>query len=275
MKPTTTTESSGATRRAGPRKAPLKAKAKTTGGRRRRASGVAAIARRNEFVTKYYKSVEKVARRLARRLPSHVDIGELMSAGAVGLIEAAERFDPKKCSRFEAFAEVRIRGAMLDDLRARDTLSRDMRRISNELRSAANDAANQLGRTPTENEVAEQMGLGVEEVRSRRLKLTGASVIGLEDADPSFWEHAADQSAEDPAERATRLELFRLLARQIETLPEKMQQVLALYYSDGLNMKEIGTVLGVTESRVCQLHGEAARRLRGALDASLFQEAAA
>jgi RNA polymerase sigma factor for flagellar operon FliA len=226
-------------------------------------------------VTKYYKSVEKVARRLARRLPSHVDIGELMSAGAVGLIEAAERFDPKKCSRFEAFAEVRIRGAMLDDLRARDTLSRDMRRISNELRSAANDAANQLGRTPTENEVAEQMGLGVEEIRSRRLKLTGASVIGLEDADPSFWEHAADQTAEDPAERAARRELYGLLIRQVETLPEKMQQVLALYYTDGLNMKEIGTVLGVTESRVCQLHGEAARRLRGVLDASLFQEAAA
>src|SRR5262245_59454266 len=88
-------------------------------------SSQAALARRNEFITKYYACVEKVAKRLARRLPAHVDIGELISAGAVGLIEAAERFDPSRSIRFETFAETRIRGAMLDDLRARDTLSRD------------------------------------------------------------------------------------------------------------------------------------------------------
>jgi RNA polymerase sigma factor for flagellar operon FliA len=235
----------------------------------------AAISRRNEFVTKYYQCVEKVARRLARRLPAHVDIDELMSAGAVGLLDAAERFDPGRANRFETFAEARIRGAMLDDLRARDTLSRDMRRLSNKLRSAADEAANQLGRTPTEAEVADRMGLALDEVRARRLKLSGASVIGLEDADPSFWEHKADETAEDPAERAARRELFRRLVVQIELLPEKMQQVLSLYYRDGLNMKEIGVVLGVTESRVCQLHGEATRRLRGSLDQRFFQEAIA
>ena len=235
----------------------------------------AAISRRNEFVTKYYQCVEKVARRLARRLPAHVDLDELMSAGAVGLLDAAERFDPSRANRFETFAEARIRGAMLDDLRARDTLSRDMRRLSNKLRSAADEAANQLGRTPTEAEVADKMGLALDEVRARRLKLSGASVIGLEDADPSFWEHAADETAEDPAERAARRELFGRLVVQIELLPEKMQQVLSLYYRDGLNMKEIGIVLGVTESRVCQLHGEATRRLRGSLDPRFFQEAIA
>jgi RNA polymerase sigma factor for flagellar operon FliA len=233
------------------------------------------VARRNEYVTKYYTCVEKVARRLARRLPSHVDIDDLMSAGAVGLIEAAERFNPGLGNRFETFAEARIRGAILDDLRARDTLSRDMRRISNELRVAANAAANQLGRTPTEDEVADHMGVGVDEIRARRMKLSGSSVIGLEDADPSFWEHAADESADDPAEQATRRELFAYLVSQIQELPEKMQQVLSLYYRDGLNMKEIGTVLGVTESRVCQLHGEAARRLRTMLDPDLFADVAA
>jgi len=234
-----------------------------------------AISRRNEFVTKYYQCVEKVARRLARRLPSHVDLDELISAGAVGLLDAAERFDPERANRFETFAEARIRGAMLDDLRARDTLSRDMRRLSNKLRSAADEAANQLGRTPTEAEVADRMGLALDEVRARRMKLSGASVIGLEDADPSFWEHAADHTAEDPAERAARRELFYRLVTQIELLPEKMQQVLSLYYRDGLNMKEIGVVLGVTESRVCQLHGEATRRLRSSLDARFLEEAMA
>jgi len=241
----------------------------------KRSKGIqAALARRNEYVTKYYGCVEKVARRLARRLPSHIELGDLISAGAVGLIEAAERFDPERCSRFQSFAEVRIRGAMLDDLRARDTLSRDMRRISNELLSAASEMANQLGRSPTEGEVANHMGVAVEEIQHRRSKLAGASVVGLEDADPSFWDHVADQSADDPAQAASRRELCRRLVRHIEGLPEKLQHVLSLYYCDGLSLKEIGTVLGVTESRVCQLHGEAARKLKSSLGDGFMEEAA-
>src|SRR5215831_17776755 len=180
-------------------------------GPKRSKSIQAALARRNEYVTKYYGCVEKVARRLARRLPSHIELGDLISAGAVGLIEAAERFDPERCSRFQSFAEVRIRGAMLDDLRARDTLSRDMRRISNELVSAAAEMANQLGRTPTEGEVATHMGVAVEEVQARRSKLAGSSVVGLEDADPHFWDHVADQTADDPSELAARRELYARL----------------------------------------------------------------
>src|SRR5262245_12532712 len=99
-------------------------------------NSASAVARRNQYVTKYYGCVERVAKRLARRLPSHIDLDDLISAGTIGLVEAAERFDPARCDRFEPFAEIRIRGAILDELRARDTLSRDMRRISNQLRSA-------------------------------------------------------------------------------------------------------------------------------------------
>src|SRR5881397_2132657 len=106
------------------------------------------ITRRNEYAAKFFPYIEKVARRLARRLPAHVEIDDLISSGVIGLMEAAERFDPKRVDRFEAFAEFRIRGAMLDDLRARDTLSRDMRRLSNELREATRKLESQLGRTP-------------------------------------------------------------------------------------------------------------------------------
>ena len=112
------------------------------------------IARRNEYAAKFFPYIEKVARRLARRLPAHVEIDDLISSGVIGLMEAAERFDPKRVDRFEAFAEFRIRGAMLDDLRSRDTLSRDMRRLSNELRDATRRLESQLGRTPDQEEIA-------------------------------------------------------------------------------------------------------------------------
>src|SRR3954465_5673528 len=106
------------------------------------------IARRNEYAAKFFPYIEKVARRLARRLPAHVEIDDLISSGVIGLFGAAERFDPERVDRFEAFAEFRIRGAMLDDLRSRDTLSRDMRRLSNELRDATRRPRGPRGATP-------------------------------------------------------------------------------------------------------------------------------
>jgi RNA polymerase sigma factor for flagellar operon FliA len=234
-----------------------------------------ATARRNLHVTKHFPLVEKVARRMARRLPRYVDLADLMSAGTIGLIEAAERFDAARCDRFEPFAEIRIRGAILDDLRARDTLSRDMRRLSNELGRAASDLANQLGRTPDEAEVADHLGVAVKDLHTRKAKLSGASVVGLEDVDPEFLDHAADSNSDNPEEETARRELFKHLVDQIMTLPSNMQQVLSLYYSESLNLKEIGTVLGVSESRVCQIHTEATRRLRDMLGDAFFQEAAA
>src|SRR3954469_7752906 len=144
------------------------------------------VARRNEYAAKFFPYIEKVARRLARRLPAHVEIDDLISSGVIGLMEAAERFDPKRVDRFEAFAEYRIRGAMLDDLRARDTLSRDMRRLSNELREATRKLESQLGRTPDQEERAEQLGLEVDELYARQQKLSGSSVVGIDDAGPDF-----------------------------------------------------------------------------------------
>ncbi len=232
------------------------------------------IARRNEYAAKFFPYIEKVARRLARRLPAHVEIDDLISSGVIGLMEAAERFDPSRVDRFEAFAEFRIRGAMLDDLRSRDTLSRDMRRLSNELRDATRRLEAQLGRTPDQEEIAKRLGVGVEELYARQQKLSGSSVVGIDDAGPDLLERTGDHTAIDPFEQASKHEMTDRLVSGIGHLPEKMQQVLSLYYCDNLNLKEIGAVLGVTESRVCQIHGEATRRLRDSLS-EISSEAAA
>jgi len=221
--------------------------------------------RRREYAAKFFPYIEKVARRLARRLPAHVEIDDLISSGVIGLMEAADRFDPKRVDRFEAFAEFRIRGAMLDDLRSRDTLSRDMRRLSNELREATRKLEAQLGRSPDQEELAATLGVDVEELYARQQKLSGSSVVGIDDAGPDFLERTSDDSSPDPFEVTAHRETLDKLSCGIELLPEKMQQVLSLYYMENLNLKEIGTVLGVTESRVCQIHGEATRRLRETL----------
>src|SRR5689334_4219571 len=242
--------------------------------RARKPSAKALAEKRREYAAKFFPYIEKVARRLARRLPAHVEIDDLISSGVIGLMEAAERFDPKRVDRFEAFAEFRIRGAMLDDLRARDTLSRDMRRLSNELRDATRRLEAQLGRTPDHEEIAKRLGLGVDELYARQQKLSGSSVVGIDDAGPDLLERTGDQTADDPFEIASRREMMQRLVSGIGQLPEKMQQVLSLYYCDNLNLKEIGAVLGVTESRVCQIHGEATRRLRDSLS-DMASEAAA
>ena len=234
-----------------------------------------AIARRNEYATKHHALVGKVARRMARKLPSHVEMDDLISAGMLGLLDAADRFDPKRGEKFESFAEFRIRGAMLDALRSRDSLSRDMRRISTELKRASAGLANQLGREPSDVEVASHLGVAVDEIHARRAKLSGWSVVGFDDAGPAFLEQTMDESVADPCDVAAERELFGQMVDHIEKLPPKMQQVLSLYYCEDLNLKEIGHVLGVTESRVCQLHTEATKRLRASLGESFFQEVAA
>jgi RNA polymerase sigma factor for flagellar operon FliA len=185
-----------------------------------------------------------------------------MSAGALGLLEAAARFDPNRGESFEAFARIRIRGAMLDDIRVRDTMSRDMRRTWRTLGRSANRLAQTLGRTPTEDELAEHVGVSLDELRTRRAQLSGARVVGLDDAGPDLLDRLRDENAEDPQELVARRQLVDRLAGHIAALPLRMQQILSLYYRENLSLKEIGVVLGVTECRVCQIHGDAMRRLR-------------
>jgi RNA polymerase sigma factor for flagellar operon FliA len=140
-----------------------------------------------------------------------------------------------------------------------------MRRLSNELREATRRLESQLGRSPDQQELAETLGVAVEELYARQQKLSGSSVVGIDDAGPDFLERTSDDASPDPFELTSDRETLARLVDGIDDLPEKMQQVLSLYYCENLNLKEIGEVLGVTESRVCQIHGEATRRLRESL----------
>lgn len=207
--------------------------------------------------------VEKVAIRLKRRLPAHIEINELMSSGTLGLMDAAERFDPARGKRFEAFAEFRIRGAMLDGLRESDSLSRDMRRRSNELREAARQLESQLGRAPGPDEIARHLGIGVDELYERQRECaSGSTVVGIDDAGPDLLERVAGNTFEDPFDVTARHETTDALVSAIEALPRKARKVMSLLYVDGMIMKDIGAVMGVTESRVCQIHAEAVVLLR-------------
>jgi len=212
-------------------------------------------------ITQYLGLVRAVAGGFARRLPPSVAREDLISAGTVGLLDAATRFDPAHGEPFGAFAEWRIRGAIRDELRMRDTLSRDMRRLSNTIEHAATALEAQLHRAPTEDEIAREMGITVAQLQARRLKLTGSMVVSVEDV-PALLDHVADPTAIDAFEQAARAEERRLLVARIETMPKQMRTVVSLLYFEHLTLHEIGDVLGVSESRACQIHGQAVRWLR-------------
>jgi RNA polymerase sigma factor FliA len=235
-------------------------------GERRVTKVHAARARRDDYVRRHYALIEKVAKRLARRLPPTTELGELLSAGALGLLEAADRFDASRGESFETFARIRIEGAMLDDIRVRDTMSRDMRRQWRTLNRSMASLTQSLGRRPSEEELAGDLGISLDDLRARRKNLGGARVIGFDDAGVEMLERLADERADDPQELAARRELLSLLARDIAALSPRTQQVLSLYYRESLSLKEIGVVLGVSECRVCQIHGEAMKKLRAARD---------
>ena len=209
-------------------------------------------------VSEYLPFVKKVAHRLARRLPSHVGLEDLIGAGVVGLMEALNRYDPSRMSGFEKFAEFRVKGAILDELRRRDMMARDARLESKGLQRTIGELAQEFGRQPEEEEVAEYMGISVEEYRSKMEKLTPVRVVSFTDVFPV---NTPDKQA-NPFDEFAKKELVGKLRDAIGKLSERQQRVLQLYYIEDLTLKEIGGILDVTESRVCQILSEATIRLR-------------
>lgn len=223
---------------------------------------------RQRFLESYLNVVRAVAQHIASRLPSSVETDDLIHDGILGLLDATEKYDPARGTRFSTYAETRIRGAILDGLRQKDWRPRSVRRGRRELDETVTHLSTVYGRPATEEEIATSMGLSIEAYRELLLDASAGPLISLEElppgADPSV---TAEGSL--PHGAFERRQMIELLGEQILLLPERERKVMELYYHEGLNMKEVGAVLGVTESRVCQLHSQAATRLRGALLARL------
>ena len=213
-------------------------------------------------VQEYLPFVKKIAMRMARRLPSHIELDDLISAGLVGLMEAEKRYDVSRAINFEKFAEFRIKGAILDELRRRDLMARDARLESKNIESAINSITNDLGRQPEEEEIAQYLNISVDDLRIKMEKLTPVRVVSLGDVLPTTL--PADNN--NPFDNTLQNEMIERLQKAIAKLPTRQQQVLNLYYQEDLTLKEIGTVLEVTESRICQIMSEATIRLRSMLN---------
>ena len=223
---------------------------------------------RDQIVLDHLPLVKVIAIRVHENLPVHVDLDDLIHAGILGLFDAVEKFDAGKNVAFQSYAKHRIKGAILDSLRQLDWASRDMRKRQKQMEAAMRSLSLKLGRTPTESEVAEHLGLEVE--RWRRM-LTELRTVGLVSAN-----HGRDENHDREQEFAATPELQPdhmcahrqlqvTLARAMKTLPERYQKVVFLYYTNELTMKEIGEKLGVNESRVSQIHKTALRKMATAL----------
>jgi RNA polymerase sigma factor for flagellar operon FliA len=232
---------------------------------------------RERLVVAYSPLVKYVAGRMAAGLPSHVEEGDLISYGLIGLIGAIERYDLEREIKFETFAVSRIKGAIIDELRSLDWVPRSVRAKARDVERTHTALENELQRAPTEEEMASKLGVEVEDFRNTLLEIANSSVLALDDlwtiADAdggqiSLLDTIRDPRAVDPQEEIDTVELKDRLADAIESLPDRERLVIALYYYENLTLREIGEVLGVTESRVSQLHTKAVLGLRGRLSSS-------
>lgn len=226
---------------------------------------------REDKILKYVPLVKNIVERIAMKLPSHIDKEDLVNVGIIGLMSALERFDESRNIRFETFARFRIRGAILDELRARDTISRSARNKDAKLESAFATLQLELGRVPNEEEVSAHLGISLEQYYKLLEEARGIYVLSTDDLPPDYYEkhmhhdvlEKIDQG--DPLSLLTRFEMKDILKTTIESLPEKERLVLSLYYYEELTFKEIGEVLELTESRICQIHSQSIFKLRGVL----------
>jgi RNA polymerase sigma factor for flagellar operon FliA len=207
----------------------------------------------------------RVALRVARRTPAWIASDDLVSAAMVGLAEAAERYDAGRGEPFIAFATKRVRGAVLDELRRGDPLSRSARRSARQLAETMRKLEHRLGRAPEDEEVAAELGVSVEEYQDDLAMLTQISTVGIEVVDGAGAIGIDQPDSPSPAAQLEKAQNVVLLGRALKTLGERDAQLLSLYYNEEFTYAEIGELLGITESRVCQLHGRAVARLRAAV----------
>jgi RNA polymerase sigma factor for flagellar operon FliA len=226
---------------------------------------------RDRLVLHYAPLVKYVAGRVGTGLPAHVEVADLIQSGIFGLVDAIEKFEPERGLKFETYAMQRIRGAILDDLRAQDWVPRSVRGRAREVERALERLGAKLRRTPTDGELADELGLSLHELRDVYAQLQLTSVVALDElaaagrGSTPLADILEDQEALDPVALLVDQDNRRQLAQAIEHLAERDRVVVTLYYFENLTLAEIGRVLGVTESRVCQLHTRAVLRLRAKL----------
>ncbi len=225
---------------------------------------------RERMMLEQMPAVRWIARRIHERLPQHVDLEDLVSAGTLGLLDAFKKFDPAKKVQFRSYAQFRIRGAILDSLRTLDWSPRDLRRKGRAVEETIRRLTAQFGRAPSEPEIAFAMGLELENYQQLLGELKGLEIgtLHMERSEDSGEEELAyipNRPEDDPLFRCLRGEMQERLAAAIDHLPERERLVVTLYYYEEMTMKEIGLVLGVVESRVSQIHSSAVVHLRARL----------
>ena len=223
---------------------------------------------RNALIRQYQPLVKKLAHHMMAKLPANVQVDDLIQVGLIGLSEALSRFEATQGVQFETFATQRIRGAMLDELRENDWVSRGTRKSQKEIEVSMRRLEHILGRSPLESEIAADLGMTLTDYQSLLSKVRGTQLVYLEDMnrntddEDSFLDRHLGDSEADPLNVLRDHRLRQALVAAIKNLPEREQYIMSMYYEQDLNLKEIAAVLDVTESRVCQLHSQSIARLR-------------
>lgn len=229
---------------------------------------------RDHLILTYAPLVKYVAGRMGTNFPSHVDESDLVSYGLLGLISALERFEPERNIKFETYAIARIKGSILDELRSLDWVPRSVRSMARQIEKSSAGLENKLHRPPTDEELAKDLKLSMGEFQDALTRISNSTIVALEELwtisstgteSVALIDTIEDRQSKDPAAVVDLNEVKERLAQSIANLPEREKVVIALYYYEGLTLREIGEVLGVTESRVSQLHTKAILRLKGRL----------
>jgi len=227
----------------------------------------------DEMILRYAPFIKYIAHRLAMRLPSHVLVEDLISAGVIGLMDAFTKFDPLKKVEFKTYAEFRIRGAMLDELRGLDWVPRSIRQKANQIEKSVQQLEKTKGRPAEDEEIAEALGISLDEYYQRINEINGMPLLDQEMlrekagklSDEEILNLLFEEEENGPFHVLSYKEMKKVLAEAIDDLPSNEKLVISLYYYDELTLKEIGEVLDLTESRICQIHTKAILRLRAKL----------
>jgi RNA polymerase sigma factor for flagellar operon FliA len=238
------------------------------------------VENREAVIKEYAPMVKYVANRIAMRLPPHVEVDDLISVGVLGLIDAIDKYDSTRGAKFKTYAEFRVRGAILDELRSMDWVPRSVRQKASSMDGVVQKLQNKLGRRPEDDEIAKEMGVSLDELFTTLNETKSMPILSLEDLgiakesgeQQSLLDCLAGKNDVDPQTHIRLVELKEIISKAIDTLPEKERLMISLYYYEELTMKEIGEVLGVTESRVSQIHSKAVFRLRNKLKSIIAEE---